>query len=331
MIKEKNNRKTDVVLKKYWENKEQFSDFFNAVLFDGKQVIRPEELEDMDTDESSILEHKEYAETIKASRDNIQICKKSTKYGIQLVMLGLESQEHIHYAMPMRVMGYDYGSYKKQYDSNAKKYKDRKRLNSDEFLSKMRKTDKFIPVITVVVYYGEKEWDGAVSLHGMLDIPEQFEHYVNDYKMILIEAGKNNLKLHNINNKDLFQLLGMLIDKNASPGKRKEQAINYAKEHKVESSVILTVTSVMNSKLDYTALEQKGANEMFTVFEETWKEGEQAGRTEGRTEGRAEEIIETGYEFGLSEKNILERLQTKLKITPQKAQEYLSAYAKQRI
>lgn len=110
MIKEKNNRKTDVVLKKYWENKEQFSDFFNAVLFDGKQVIRPEELEDMDTDESSILEHKEYAETIKASRDNIQICKKSTKYGIQLVMLGLESQEHIHYAMPMRVMGYDYGS-----------------------------------------------------------------------------------------------------------------------------------------------------------------------------------------------------------------------------
>ena len=93
----------------------------------------------------------------------------------------------------------------------------------------------------------------------------------------------------------------------------------------------MTVTSVMNSKLDYTALEQKGANELFTVFEETWKEGEQAGRTEGRTEGRAEEIIETGYEFGLSEKNILERLQTKLKITPQKAQEYLSVYAKQRI
>lgn len=30
---------------------------------------------------------------------------------------------------------------------------------------------------------------------------------------------------------------------------------------------------------------------MFTVFEETWKDGEQAGRTEGRAEGRAEEII----------------------------------------
>ena len=52
-----------------------------------------------------------------------QICKKSTRYGINFVMLGMESQEHIHYAMPMRIMGYDYGAYKKQYDNNAVKYK----------------------------------------------------------------------------------------------------------------------------------------------------------------------------------------------------------------
>ncbi len=31
----------------------------------------------------------------------------------------MDPQEHIHYAMLMRVMGYDYGVYKKQYDSNA--------------------------------------------------------------------------------------------------------------------------------------------------------------------------------------------------------------------
>ena len=76
MLEEKRNNKPDVVLKKYWENKERFSDFFNAVLFDGKTVIRPEELEDLDTDESSILEHKNYAETLKASRDNIAILQE---------------------------------------------------------------------------------------------------------------------------------------------------------------------------------------------------------------------------------------------------------------
>lgn len=159
----------------------------------------------------------------------------------------------------------------------------------------------------------------------MLDIPKQFSRYVNDYKMILIEAGNNNLKLHNVNNRDLFNLVGMLIDKRETPGKRKEQAIHYVKKNHVDTTVIRAVTSVMNSKMDYQLLERKGENEMFTVFEETWKDGEQAGRTEGR----AEEIIAAGYEFGLSEKTILERLQKKLAITPQKAREYLATYTKE--
>ena len=150
MAKKKQDLKPDIVLKNYWSNNEQFADLFNAVLFDGKQIIQPDELEDVDTEESTILEHKDYAESIKASRDNIKIQKKSTVYGVQFVLLGLESQEHIHYAMPMRIMGYDYGSYKKQYDSNAKKYQNAEGLDEDEFLSKMKKTDKLIPVITVV-------------------------------------------------------------------------------------------------------------------------------------------------------------------------------------
>ena len=59
---------------------------------------------DLDTEESSVLEHKEYAENIGASRDTVKIRKKSTVYGVEFVILGMEGQEHIHYAMPMRVM-----------------------------------------------------------------------------------------------------------------------------------------------------------------------------------------------------------------------------------
>ena len=128
--------KPDTVLKNYWNDNEQFADIFNAVLFEGRQVIRSEELEDVDTEESSVLEHRDYAESIKASRDSIKVSKKSTAYGVELVMLGMESQEHIHYAMPMRVMGYDYGTYKKQYDSNAKQYKTAEGMEEDEYLSR---------------------------------------------------------------------------------------------------------------------------------------------------------------------------------------------------
>ena len=66
---------------------------------------------------------------------------------------------------------------------------------------------------------------------------------------------------------------------------------------------------------------------MCTVFEET----RAGGIAEGRAEGRAEEIIETGYEFGLSEEDILTRLQKKLNISLQKAQEYLSMFGKQTV
>ena len=327
MGKEQQKLKADIVVKNYWRNNHQFADFFNAALFDGKPVIKADELEDLDTEESSILENKEYAESIIAARDNIKVRKKSTKYGVEFVILGMEGQEHIHYAMPMRVMGYDYGTYKKQYDDNASKYKKASGLSDDEFISKMKKTDRFIPVITVVVYYGEKEWDGATSLHGMLDIPEEMRVLVSDYKMHLVEAKKNDLKLHNINNKDLFNLFEILLNKKGKLSEIREKAINYATEHKVEKSVIMTVAGAANCKMDYNMLERRDAD-MCTVFEETRREGIEEGKAEGIEKGKAEEIVESGYEFGLSEDDILTRLQKKLNISLQKAREYLVMFGK---
>lgn len=320
------NLKPDTVLKNYWRDNERFADLFNAVLFDGEPVIRPEELEDADTEESTVLEHKEYAESIQASRDNIKIRKKSTVHGVEYVMLGNESQQHIHYAMPMRVMGYDYGTYKKQYDSNAKKYQTSEGLEDDEYLSRMKRTDRFMPVISVVVYYGDKTWDGATSLHGMLDIPEKIARYVNDYKILLVEARRNDLVLHNVDNRDLFNLLEIILDKSIPKNEAKKKAIQYGEEHQVEKSVVMTVAGATNSKIDYNAFE-KGEVTMCTLFEEIAKESEAKGETKGRAIG----IIETGYDFELSDSDILVRLQEKLDISLQKAQEYMKMFKTQNV
>ena len=324
MGKEKQALKPDIIVKNYWRNKEQFADFFNAVLFDGKQVIKPKELEDLDTEESSVLEHKEYAESIGASRDTVKIRKKSTVYGVEFVILGMEGQEHIHYAMPMRVMGYDYAAYQKQYVDNAAKYKTAKSLTEEEYLSKMKKDDRLVPVITVVVYYGEKPWDGAVSLHGMLHISAEMKPFVKDYRMHLVEARKNDLKLHNINNRDLFNLLGILLDRNGKLQETRDRAINYAREHRVEKTVIMTAAGAANCKIDYNKIARKGDADMCTVFEETRREG----IAEGEAKGEAKGIIETGYEFGISEEEILARLQKKLNISLAEAQEYVKKFGR---
>lgn len=61
MAKKTQDLKPDTILKNYWRDNAQFADIFNAVLFEGRQVILPEELEDVDTEESSVMEHRDYA------------------------------------------------------------------------------------------------------------------------------------------------------------------------------------------------------------------------------------------------------------------------------
>jgi hypothetical protein len=290
------------------------------VLYDGMQVIKSDDLEDVDTDESFVFEHDDYAESVKASRDNIKICKKSKKYNVELTLLGLEGQQSIHYAMPMRIMEYDYGTYKKQYDSNAAKYKDANGLTSDEYLSRMKSTDKFVPVVTLVVYYGEKPWDGALSLHDMLDIPKGMEQFVNDYKIILIEARDNNLKFHNVNNRDLFEMLRILTDNSISKKKSREEATRYANEHHSDKSVITAVAGIANLNIAF----ERRDNTMYSVFQDLFDEGIAQGRTEGKIAG----IIETSYDFGLSDNDIIAKLQEKLNVSLQQAQEYLDAFKK---
>lgn len=77
--------------------------------------------------------------------------------------------------------------------------------------------------------------------------------------------------------------------------------------------------------------EKEGDADMCTVFEETWREGKAEGEAAGKVYGRAQEIVETGHEFGLSEADILTRLQKKLNISLQRAQEYLAVFGKQTV
>lgn len=59
-------------------------------------------------------------------------------------------------------------------------------------------------------------------------------------------------------------------------------------------------------------------NDMFNLSEVILEKGIE--------EGRAKEIIDSGYEFGLSEIEILERLQVKMNISEQEARRYLDKF-----
>lgn len=359
----KNIHNADIPLKDFWRNNDRFADLFNASLFHGRQIIKSAELEEQDTEASFILEHNNHSVSFDPARDLLKVRKNSSVHGLEFAILGIENQSRIHYAMPMRIMGYDYSSYKRQYDNNAAKYRAKEtasqtdgltpdnssnemvsantpdKLDPNEFLSRMKRTDKFSPVITIVIYYGEEPWDGARSLHEMLNIPNEFKKYVNDYKMLLIEARNPDLIFHNSDNIDFFNLMGIILNKNLSHKEARQEAILYSEEHQTDKSVIMAIAGATNIKINFNSFE-KGDSAMCTLFDEIAKEAEMKGkiesrtegkiegRTEGKIEGKAEEIIETGFEFSMSKKDILLRLQTKLDITLQKALEYFSLYEK---
>ena len=105
-----------------------------------------------DADISSLVKFNGYAETLGKVFD---VVKKSAN-GVDYVILGLENQSKIHYAMPLRHMIEDAFSYLKEYkelEAKNKKYKNYK--TKHEFLSKFQKTDRLHPIVTICIYYGE--------------------------------------------------------------------------------------------------------------------------------------------------------------------------------
>lgn len=62
---------------------------------------------------------------------------------------------------------------------------------------------------------------------------------------------------------------------------------------------------------------------MCTLFDEIEKEG--------MIKGKAEGIVETAIDLGLAKDDILQRLQTKLDVSLQKAQEYFEMFGTQTV
>ena len=184
---------------------------FNAVLFDGKEVIQPEELMEVDTDLSSVIKMNRHADTVQRVFDVV----KKTSNGVSFVVWGLENQEKIHYAMPLRHMLGDALSYLKEYQDLAAKNKQENNFETeDEFLSKMKKTDRLHPVVSICIYYGEKEWDGPFRLTDMLDIPEELKDIVSDYDMHLVQLVKSEgFRFHNEDINTVFEICRAIYKK----------------------------------------------------------------------------------------------------------------------
>lgn len=191
----------DTLTKAYVAQDEIFADAFNYLIYDGKPVIQPDQLHELDTagialpygTETATVPVQKYRDVLKElSVSLVGMADKDAAY----LILGIENQTAIHYAMPVRNMLYDALQYtgqvakaKKSYKQDEQKPDEQKqeKLTKEEFLSGFKKGDKLIPVITLVIYFGANEWDAPVSIHEMLtDVKPELLPFISDYKVNLI-------------------------------------------------------------------------------------------------------------------------------------------------
>lgn len=150
--------KTEKVLEDY---NDVFADIYNTLLFK-EPFLKKDQLDYGPTE--SIYKTEigipagQYRDVLKTYRNN-HLC---------IFSLGIENQSSIDENMPIRIMGYDYATYRASI-SNGK---------------------PTAPVITIVLNFTETRWNKPTNLLGLMPgIPEKLKPFVQDYKVRVFDIA----------------------------------------------------------------------------------------------------------------------------------------------
>ena len=206
----------DIATKKYMRNPVVFADFFNGLIYGGKQVIDWSTLEEIDTSMLSIIPNgNRKSKSVQKFRDIIKksIIMKNDK--LFYAILGIENQSDIHYAMPVRDMLYDALAYLKQVEEISDYNRLERKCTTEDYLSGFTIVDRLFPVITVTLYWGDRPWDAPTSLKEMLiDVDDAVKPFINDYNINLFSIiDYKQLPNFSTELRELFSILNTRNDK----------------------------------------------------------------------------------------------------------------------
>lgn len=143
-----------------------FADIVNVLLFNGKQVIMEDELEE----DAPRSHYKAEGKMHEMERDVAKFWKRQN---VRIAFYGIENQTEPDRYMPPRVIGYDGTAYRAQL------------LDVDE----KGKPKGVYPVATLVLYFGMEHWKYPLTLSASMDIPKELRPFINDYKVNLFEIA----------------------------------------------------------------------------------------------------------------------------------------------
>ncbi|MBD5137555.1 MAG: Rpn family recombination-promoting nuclease/putative transposase [Lachnospiraceae bacterium] len=151
----------DISEKYLEEYPDVFADIVNVLVL-GKNYINPDNLYNGPTES---IYKSECGAGIREHRRDV------SKYYIRnkkvIALFGIENQSTIDKDMAIRIMGYDYSSYRSQIDIGKNRY----------------------PVITVLLNFTDKKWNVPTSLEDIFEYSAEWSEYIPDYRIKVIDVA----------------------------------------------------------------------------------------------------------------------------------------------
>ena len=260
--------KPDIQLKKFFEHNDRFLSLFNAYFYHGESVLKEEYLSQDDS------------EVVKLVASNHIAVIRRYKESEYFALIVLENQSKVDYGMVVRVLRYISLLYER----------DLRKASPNNYTPKGTK----LPMVrAIVLYTGEKEWDGPRKLSDMI-LDENGQKIkldpAEDFFLNLIELNKD--VSYNLNNQcvqDFMDLVHQLYDTTIHIG----DTDRVYQRDAVQAAYSITKDEQLKLILEQEAGDVKVCEAMRELFQDERNKG----ISEGIGIGRAEEKIETSISF----------------------------------
>lgn len=267
----------------YLDDNVRFADQINGALFHGRQVVKANELDPVDSQVVYLGKEAGRRTNFKAVADKTRIWR-----GRLIHILAVENQSFVDYHMVLRNMLTECLSYQKQWKQKktAHEREENLEIGTDEFMSGMTKEEKFMPVITLVVYCGtEHSWDGARCLYDLLEVNDELKEFITNYKLNLYDChAHDTFDEYHTGLRQLFEMVRY--------GKDKEKLKEIMEENKeIYSSLdsdtkeLLEVVAKVRMKEDAVMKNGEKKYDLCKAFVDM--------KLEGKEEGSQERLVKT--------------------------------------
>lgn len=284
----------DIETAVFFDDDRRYADLLNGYIFNGKQVITEKQLYSQDTREAGkscrvnlTVKEKKH---IQRFRDGV----KRVAFGTSFTIIALEHQDKIQRGMPVRVMVEDALSYDRQMKKIQKQNREEGVLDKNDYISSLTDTDVLTPVVTIVIYYGEKPWDTAKDIYEILDhknLPEEIKTFINHYPIHVLEVRRfTNEEYFKTDVREVFGFIRRSSDKKAVEQylKEREKQFENIDEDAYDLIAAMTDTKQLQQVKERYRSEEGGINMckgLLDWVEESKMEGEKQGISRGKAAG----------------------------------------------